>query len=279
MALFLRGNIWWMEYRTRSIRAVKSTKLRREDKAKAEAVYAAWRLGFGAKPPRSVVEQLLDSIYSSVKEEKASLPLSSVWSVYEDWLKGKRRTLSSLTMQKRRNGVAAFVAWAASRGVDEVGRVTVALARQYVASFSSVSNKTVRNKVADLVTVWEAVRQVDGSVFDPWRAAMPDDDGSSVRLEAFSPDEEARVLAAAKAFGHGWWLASVVSRWTGLRYGDVARLDWKDVDLERRVIEVNPSKTRRHGVSVTLPIADPLHAALSSAKRGRVPATVGAMGA
>ena len=64
-----------------------------------------------------------------------------------------------------------------------------------------------------------------------------------------------------------------------MRYGDVARLDWKDVDLERRVIEVNPSKTRRHGVSVTLPIADPLHAALSSAKRGRVPATVGAMGA
>ena len=80
--------------------------------------------------------------------------------------------------------------------------------------------------------------------------------------EAFSPEQESAVLSAAKVAGHGWWLASVVSRWTGLRYGDVARLDWKDVDLERRVIEVRPSKTRRHGVSVN---------------RGRVPATLGAI--
>lgn len=35
-----------------------------------------------------------------------------------------------------------------------------------------------------------------GGLPNPWRAACPDDDGSSKRLEAFSPDEEARVLAA-----------------------------------------------------------------------------------
>lgn len=197
MALFLRGNVWWMEYRTSRIHLVKSTRLKRGDREKAQAVYAAWRLGLGAKPPRPIVEQLIDSIYAEKREGHASLPLVSVWEVYEDWRTGKGRVVSKLTLQKRRSAVSSFVAWAAARRIDEIRLVSVAVARQYVATLAGKANKTVRNIVGDLVTVWEAVSQMSGGGLpNPWRAACPDDDGSSKRLEAFSPDEEARVLAA-----------------------------------------------------------------------------------
>lgn len=76
--MFLRGNVWWMEYRTSRIRLVKSTRLKRGDREKSQAVYAVWRLGLGAKPPRPIVEQLIDSIYAEKREEHASLPLVSV---------------------------------------------------------------------------------------------------------------------------------------------------------------------------------------------------------
>lgn len=270
MALFLRGNVWWMEYRTSRIHLVKSTRLKRGDREKAQAVYAAWRLGLGAKPPRPIVEQLIDSIYAEKREGHASLPLVSVWEVYEDWRTGKGRVVSKLTLQKRRSAVSSFVAWAAARRIDEIRLVSVAVARQYVATLAGKANKTVRNIVGDLVTVWEAVSQMSGGGLpNPWRAACPDDDGSSKRLEAFSPDEEARVLAAAKAVGHGWHLASVISRWTGLRYGDVANLEWSDVDFARRVIDTVPNKTRRHRVSVLVPISDALIAELSAVPADR----------
>lgn len=265
MALFLRGNVWWMEYRTRKVRAVKSTGLRKSDRAKAEAVYTAWRLGFGAKPKRSVMESLLASIYGDERDAAAGIPISSVWNVYEDWRTAKARTLGRLTLQKRRSAVAAFVKWGRENGASEVSDVTVGAARRYVRTISpGRSNKTVRNIVSDLVTVWTALGQMTPGVFNPWRAALPDDDGTSQSLEAFSREQEEGVLAAAKACGHDWWLASMVSRWTGLRYGDVARLDWADVDLGKGVISVVPSKTKKHRVRVDVPISAQLRGALEA---------------
>ena len=77
------------------------------------------------------------------------------------------------------------------------------------------------------------------------------------------------LAAAPKREGHGWHLASVIALYTGLRYGDVATLDWKDVDLNRRLIALTPSKTRKSsGVVVTIPMADALYAEmLEAAKR------------
>lgn len=266
MALFLRGDVWWMEYRTRRVRRVLSTGFRKADKAKAQAAYDALRLGMGAKPRRSAMEKVLEAIYGNAPAEPC-LALSSMWSVYQDWCRGKGKVVAKLTETNRRGVVERFVAWAGKRGLSDAADVTVAVARDFIVELRSgnLANKTLRTYVQYLGGVWKAVGQMVGRLDNPWLAACPDPDGSGEVREAFSPEQESAVLSAAKAAGHGWWLASVVSRWTGLRYGDVARLDWKDVDLERRVIEVNPSKTRRHGVSVTLPIADPLHAALSSA--------------
>ena len=213
---------------------------------------------------------ILGAIYGAVRHDDG-ISLAAVGRVYEDWCRGKGRVVAPQTDVNRRNLLARFVAWADGRGVADARAVSIAVARAFVAELraSGLSNKTLRTYAQYLGGIWRAVGQMVGELHNPWPAACPDDDGSSVRRAAFTPDEERRVLACASEVGHGWWLASVISRWTGLRYGDVARLAWEDVDIANRVIAITPSKTRRHGVRVTPPIAKPLLDALGRELRGR----------
>lgn len=260
MAIFLRGKVWWMEWRTKNERVVRSTGFRVADRAKAQAVLDAYRLARSQKPKRSIVEGLLDTIYASASVQANELMLSSVWTCYLDWMLGKGRKVAHKTLVERRGLVERFVGWAVKRGVQAVRDVDVGLAREYVGYLrgQGLANKTLRNAATSLGSVWEAVGQLVGGLSNPWKAACPDKDGSSVRRGAFTAEEEKRVLAAAQELGHDWFLASLISRWTGLRYGDVARLDWSQVDLGRRCIDVKPSKTARHQVRVLLPIGDEL---------------------
>lgn len=269
MAIFLRGNVWWFEYRTRKVRVVKSTGFRKGEKAKAQAVFDAFRLGMVAKPPKSAMEKMLAAIYGGGGAAHG-IPLGSVWALYEDWFKGKAKSVAAATWRNRSSVVAHFVEWADSdRGLADVGDVSVEVARQYVKRLvaSGKSNKTVRNLVLDLSHVWNAIGQLRPDVHNPWRAACPDKDGSANVGEAFTQEEEERVLAAARRVGHGWYEASMIARFTGQRYGDVATLEWSQVDFDAGLVRFRPSKTKRAGFSVAVPMHDRLREVLQGLHR------------
>lgn len=264
MALFLRGNVWWYEYRTRRVRVVRSTGFRKGERAKAQAAFDAFRLGMGAKPVKSAMEKMLEAIYETGGAIQHGVPLSSVWSLYEDWFRGKSKSVADTTWTNRRSAVRRLVEWAGGRGLSDLGDVTVDAARQYVKQLvsSGKSNKTVRNLVLDLSCVWDAVGQLRSDVHNPWRAACPDKDGSADVGAAFSVEQEAKVLAAARKVGCQWYEASMISRWTGQRYGDVATLDWSQVDFKAGVVRFRPSKTKRAGFSVAVPMHERLREVL-----------------
>ena len=269
MALFLRGDVWWMEYRTRSVRKVVSTGFRRRDAAKARMAWQAFRLAFALRPPRAAVDGILGAIYGGAEEDAGrGVALDALWDEYAAWGAGKGRSVSAKTERWQREVVSRFAEWAKGRGAKDAEDVTVPLARAFVASLG-VSNKTLRNYCGCLSQVWGAVGQLRHGLHDPWKAACPDRDGSSTRRAAFTDAQIAAILAEAGRVGHGWRLACVLALYTGLRYGDVATLDWKDVDLERRLVSVTPRKTRRSsGVALVLPMAGPLHRELAEAARG-----------
>ena len=277
MAIFLRKNVWWFEYRTKSVRVVRSTGTR--DRAKAQALFEAFRVGMGAKPRRSAMEGMLEAIYN---EAPVGLPLDAMWGVYLEFLAGKSRKIASHSLVVRRGVMNRFVEWAAERKVVDVRDVSAQVAQEYVRSLC-LSNKSKRNYAQILGGVWLGVAALRPGLHNPWAAAAPDPDGSSLRREAFSREQEAAVLEAARKVGHDWYLASMISRWTGLRYGDVANLEWGYaesarnmkhlscgvVDLARGLIVVDPGKTRRHGVRLVLPIADALAEALRERSKER----------
>lgn len=57
-----------------------------------------------------------------------------------------------------------------------------------------------------------------------------------------------------------------VGIYTGLRLGDCINLKFENIDLEANTISVTPSKTKRHGVSITIPIHKVLRAHLLAAE-------------
>lgn len=269
MGVFVRGRTWWMEWKGNGERVVMSTGVGRDEaggKAKAEQILAAYRLGRGVRPPRSVLERLLESIYGRGRD---GIRLADVWDLYRGWLEDKGRELAARTVRRREAEWGRFLEWARSVGKVEVEQVDVSVARMYVRHLrqGGAGNKTVRDRAGTLGGIWRALESLFAGIHNPWTAATPDNDGSSVRREAFSRDEEERILAAAREVGHGWYLASLIARWTGLRYGDIARLEWRQVDLARGVVAVVPNKTKRSsGVRLTLPVARELAGVLADAK-------------
>lgn len=276
MAIFRHGKTWWFEYRRRKpqMRVVKNTGFRIDEadgEKKAQDVFNAFKIGLRSSARREAMEGILAAIYGIVKDDDA-FPLDSLWTAYEDWCSLKCRRADDSKGNRKRSLVRAFVRWATDRKLTDVGQVNVLVTREYVKilRYAGASTKTLRNKIAELSQVWNAIGEIHQSVKNPWKAVRPDDDGSSIRRAAFSSEEIGRVLAECRRSGHDWYLASMIALYTGLRYGDVARLDWKDVDMGRGVITVTPSKTKKSsGVTVTIPIASPLRDALDADGRER----------
>ena len=246
------------------------------DRSEAIAVEQVLRLAYLGKTPTDRLHSMIDSLSGAVR---GGLPLAGIWGAYEDWAKASGRSLASMTWAHRKRACERFASWAGEHfpTVACAGDVDRSCASAFASWLSrpgaavrgvarpAASGKTRRNLIADLGTVWEGLRRVrDDVVCNPWPLFLPADD--SKRGQAFTAPQEAAILAAGDARGNGWGLACRISRFTGLRYGDVARLAWSSVDLDARVLRLTPSKTSRHCVSVVIPICDDLLCALRSAR-------------
>jgi integrase len=65
--------------------------------------------------------------------------------------------------------------------------------------------------------------------------------------------------AAIEHLSDGYWRYGVICAWhTGLRLSDVALMKTNRLNLDKRVIDMTPLKTRRFNKRVLIPIADPL---------------------
>ena len=131
-------------------------------------------------------------------------------------------------------------------------------------SDGDTEEETRRNIIGDLSTTWNILEKASDRIHNPWaHLSPPDTDGE--RGKAFTAAQEEAVLEAAKKVGRDWYPICVIMRTTGLRYGDVARMTWSEVDGD--VIRLDPNKTKRHGISVVLPIIKQLKKVLDAIPR------------
>ncbi len=54
------------------------------------------------------------------------------------------------------------------------------------------------------------------------------------------------------------YTACLIARWTGLRFSDVAQLQWEDIDFADKSMTVKPNKTARFNRAVYIPLLPPL---------------------
>ena len=252
MTLYKRKKMWWVCYQIDGKRYRQSTHTR--DYAVART-WAAQIDTARKMPTFEEAVQVLKMFYK--KPVEGMLQIDSTWNIYEDLANATgKAAVSNDTMTRRRNTLERFIAWLKKERpmVKTVENVTGPIAAgfaTYLAKDLKLKSKTRINIIAELNTIWKMLEAASTGVCNPWGTLRPlDVDGE--RGKAFTLADERRVLEAARRVGKAWPEVCAVMRHTGLRYGDVARLKWSDVDGE--VLRLAPSKTKRHKIAVAIPI-------------------------
>lgn len=263
MTLYKRGRIYWVEYQVDGVRYRQSTH------AKSLAVAKAWVAQIETArrmPTFDEAVAVLKMFYK--KPVEGLLPVGGVWEVYERMAKSIGRIPSKSTTRLRKYRVERFLTWLKKNRptVKTIEAITGPIAAAYAEALADegLKTKTRRNFLGDLSAVWKVLEKASTEVRNPWPNLAPSDtDGE--RGHAFTPEQEERVLAAAKKIGRDWFPICVIMRHTGLRYGDVARLTWGEI--QDGVIRLAPHKTKRHGIAVAIPMTAPVAEAIGELKR------------
>lgn len=217
---------------------------------------------------RAKAEAFLNRMLAPFGLGDKTIPLARVWREYE--MSPNRREQSGSTMNSKRAVWMHFAAWIEANHVEitHLNRLSAEAVAGYLRVFRiGHTASTYNNHVCVLREICRVVSGNAGAIDDPWAGVrlLPGD--SHTRRE-FTVDELKRIMAAAARFGPEWRLLFAIGMYTGLRLGDCCRLEWASVDLERRVVQIVPSKTKRyaHGRPATIPVHPSLMAELIAAK-------------
>ena len=193
------------------------------------------------------------------------LPLADVWLEY---VKSPRHNeLARSTMEMKRLVWMHFAKWMEHSylPVDDLAGVTSDMIAEYLACIRlDVCASTYNSRVCVLREIFRTLATKAGLEEDPWEGVRLRPDDSHSRRELTMPELK-RLLEAACKHGEEWHKLILIGIYTGLRLGDCCRLDWSSVNIAQGVIQLVPSKTKRHHQRlVTIPVHPALGAALAS---------------
>jgi integrase len=252
MALYRqrKSQFWWVSiYRGKGLPRIQVS-TGTADRKRAESMEACLRAAHGQTLSRDALIRQIDELLGT---KRGGLPLSDAWETYAS---APEIRASAETMRKRRVDFQRFLSWMASHFprahyLHEVSR-EMALAFADEERRKGNRGKTWTNTRGNLGTMFQALMVRAALPENVWRVVPTGNHEDSESGRAFTPAEEARILSECRRFGREWYEVSLVARYTGLRYSDVVRLRWDQVEADRICLE--PSKTRRHGIKVAIPL-------------------------
>ena len=234
------------------------------NRQKAERLLAAWVEPFRDKHEEAVLRRLADRV-ADIRDRGRDVPLSGMAAAFEEVC--DRRGVAASTAAHYRARLRAFAAWAAEKrpalrtmldvDADAAGAFAADLARR-------MAPKTFFDYVSVLAMAWAKLCPPTPTRDNPWAGVeKPAGGKESHDRRALTEEELLAVFGAAQGEMR---LLLAVGFFTGLRLGDVVRLDWSAIDTakEKWVATLKPSKTKRRGTVVSIPVAAPLRAMLEA---------------
>lgn len=201
-------------------------------------------------------QETVDGIRQGVIDELSRIPLLGVWSLFESSPTAARIVGEGLATRFR--AWMGFATWMRDRhpGISDVSGIDRAVVNEYVDFYAGGHTAMTTNKTVFLLRgMMDVIGIASGSSFNPFDHVrqLPWD---SHPRRSLGMDEIERLLKAAKDEGGDYHLLFLVAVYTGQRLGECCRLKWEDIDMERGVIQLVPSKTRKYanGQFVTIPL-------------------------
>jgi integrase len=243
----------------RTQRSTKEIDRRRAQKL-ADAFEEAARKQMTARQMQSVIAGLYEKIVGT------AMHFATVRDYFTSWLSRKKPETAGTTFAFYEAKARRFLAWLGTRADEEIARVTQADVLAYrKAELERVSAPTVNHEIKFLRMVFKTAKD-DGFIAENPADAVKSSRRTEPRIRrAFTLPELERVLAVAD---EEWQSLVLFGLYTGQRLGDLARLTWQNVDLQREEIRLVTSKTGRQQI---IPLAPPLRKHVESISAGDDP--------
>ena len=229
---------------------------RTTDKNKARIIEQTLKLAMHRAAPADALHSMIDMLLGvEQKQHQPGLALEALQVEYERVSVSVGRIVSRKTLTDRARAIRRLIEWRDKvrpdiKTIEQMNAISIRMFASDLARMN-LSTKTRKNVLSDLVTVLKTL----GYPINIWQGIMPTDTDSEIR-EAFSQEQEKRVLDAARIVGNRWYEMSLLSRHTGLRKGDIIALTDANVNKETRSIVLTPNKTKRHKIKVNIPLPD-----------------------
>ena len=255
MALYKRGGVWWMDVYQGSgrKRIRKSTGTRDQTQARMiEQAAIAVNRGISTRQrAMSIIDAILPIDDQSLKVDDAR-------EYYIKCLKDENIVLAETTLEARVNIVSSFAEWAKKNTrtefVEDVDAHTVFAFVQELNK-RPIKTKTKNAYIGDLITVWKMFEKRSKTRQNPWKNARFQRKREEEKHgRAFTENEIDRLRTVARQVGFGWEAMIDIGLYTGLRQSDCANLKWSEIDFEKNVIDLEPSKTKRFKTRVIIPL-------------------------
>lgn len=264
MAIYKRGNIWWVNIYNglgkRKIR--KSTGCTDYNEAKIiEQTLIAVNKGITSKEKAlSILQMLLP-----VDDQRLEITNALGWYLNTDAREG--RAITDKERKSKTAMLSAMLQWLIDNArVVYIDEVSDEMAWRYSTALGERGMKSKRrnNIIGSLRTVWEMFIRHGKAKINPWtRARALRNREEELQGRAFTDEEVERILATAQDVGYEWYGVTLTALYTGLRRRDVECLRREDIDFENRMIVITPNKTKRSGIVVHIPLHEKLYAFLS----------------
>ena len=198
--------------------------------------------------------RVLSRLHAEITGE--TLPSSSVRAFVEAWLKEKKGT-SSATQSYYKNTTTKFLAHLGPLADDELSMIT----KEHVLSFRNaqigrLSTTSVNHDLKVIKMLLRAAKRDGYLVDDPseFVETIAEKRREKTRRIPFTLDQ----IRAVRAVADDEWRSMIMfGLYTGQRLGDVARLTWANLDLEKGQVRLITGKT---DAALTIPMCPPLRA-------------------
>lgn len=270
MAIYKRGEVWWMDvYAGNPKRRIRrSTGCTEETAAR---IVEQTAIGVNRKvTPRKRAHAIIDAVLS---DDACYLGIEHMAAFYSRRLTEERSNLSEPEKRKRVSLLMTLAKWLRENtAVKSVDGIDPNVAWQFSVALGErgVSTKTRNNQVAQLSASWRVFMRAGFARENPWGIARVERNREEERTgRAFTDEEIERIMAVCREVGREWPGVVTVALYTGLRMRDVEALRWCEIDFSAGEIVKTPSKTRRKGIVVRIPLHERVRAVLEEARRAR----------
>jgi integrase len=244
---------------TRTQRSTKETDRKKAQKI-AEEFERAARKEMTARQAQHVIAEL----YRNITGDTLQFP--TVREYFESWLARKKPEIAPSSYQAYSRTAAYFLACLGERANKQItllSRADVLAFRK--AELERVSPSTVNDEIKHLRMVFKSAREDGDLQENPADTVRPARESASGKRRAFTLPELRRVIKQAD---DEWRSLIFFGLYTGQRLGDLARLTWQNIDLDRDEISFVSGKTGRQMI---IPLAPPLRENIESLPAGEDP--------